>query len=334
MFDILSIGDATLDTFVRIEDATVTCSLEKEQCLLCLNYADKIPITRLDRVIGGNAANSAIGFSRLNFDSAIYNIVGGDDIGKQVLKTFKNEKVSLKFVKIDKKSKSNYSVVLNFKGERTILIHHEPRKYSILHGIEATRFMYLTSLGRDFSEYFKKLAEVVKKHHIFLGYNPGTFQLRAGVAKMKEILKVANVLLVNKEEAILLAEKRRKIQHPHEITSVQRLKNLFKILHSYGPEIIVITDGPVGSYVSDGKNAYEIGIFDVPIVERTGAGDSYSTGFLAALMNEKNISEAMRWGTANAASVIGKIGPQAGLLNAKGMDKMLKRFKTVQATTF
>src|SRR3990170_5299130 len=154
---------------------------------------------------------------------------------------------------------------------------------------------------------------------------------RGGVAKMKEILKATNVLLVNKEEAISLAEKRRKMQHPHEITSVQRLKNIFKILHSYGPEIVVITDGPVGSYASDGKNTYEIGIFDAPIVERTGAGDSYSTGFIAALMNEENIMEAMRWGTANATSVIGKIGPQAGLLNEKGIQKMLKRFKNVQA---
>ena len=91
MLDIISIGDATLDTFVKINDASVMCTLEKETCMLCLNYADKIPIVRLDQKVAGNAANVAVGASRLGLRSGLYSMIGSDDTGK-ILRTMKREK--------------------------------------------------------------------------------------------------------------------------------------------------------------------------------------------------------------------------------------------------
>ena len=43
MFDLITIGDSTIDTIVIIDEAKVTCDLKKEHCMLCLSYADKIP---------------------------------------------------------------------------------------------------------------------------------------------------------------------------------------------------------------------------------------------------------------------------------------------------
>jgi sugar/nucleoside kinase (ribokinase family) len=102
---------------------------------------------------------------------------------------------------------------------------------------------------------------------------------------------------------------------------------LLKRLKALGCGIVVITDGPKGSYVYDGKRMLKLGIFDVPVIERTGCGDAYATAFVAALHHGKDVAEAMRWGTANSASVISYIGPQQGLLRTAGMKKLLARFK-------
>lgn len=91
-----------------------------------------------------------------------------------------------------------------------------------------------------------------------------------------------------------------------------------------GPEMVVITDGPNGAYGFDGTTYQHIGIFPVPVVERTGAGDAFSTGCLAALIQKKSLRDAMRWGTFNSASVIQKVGPQAGLLKKNEMMKLLR----------
>ena len=131
MFDIITIGDATLDVFVEIDEASVLCTLEKENCVLCLSYADKIPVKKLTRVPGvGNAANVAVGSARLGLKTAIYTILGMDQTAKQICQTFKKEKVSQEYVVRDKKNKnSNYSVVINYRTERTILVFHETLAY-------------------------------------------------------------------------------------------------------------------------------------------------------------------------------------------------------------
>ena len=65
VYDMISVGDATLDVFVNLIEASVLCNIQKDVCQLCLSYADKIPVESVQRVIGGNAANNAVGSSRL-----------------------------------------------------------------------------------------------------------------------------------------------------------------------------------------------------------------------------------------------------------------------------
>ena len=61
MLEIISIGDVTEDIFVQVDELQLICNHEKENCLLCMKYADKIAAKRVDKLIGGNAGNVAIG---------------------------------------------------------------------------------------------------------------------------------------------------------------------------------------------------------------------------------------------------------------------------------
>ncbi len=108
-------------------------------------------------------------------------------------------------------------------------------------------------------------------------------------------------------------------------------KALLRQLQQVGPRQGVVTDGPNGAYAFDGKRFWSMPIFEVPVIERTGAGDSFSTGVIAALAAGESMKEALRWGTFNSASVIQDVGPQKGLLKKSEMQKFLRTHKDVQA---
>jgi len=106
-----------------------------------------------------------------------------------------------------------------------------------------------------------------------MGFNPGTYQLRFGAEKLREIYKHTYVLFVNREEAAYVLH-----------TKSEDIKKLFKGLHALGPKVVVITDGPAGAYASDGVNKYFMPSYPdpKPPISRTGAGDAFSTGFSVA----------------------------------------------------
>ncbi len=316
-FDIISIGDATLDTFVRVAEASLMCTVDRENCLLCFNYADKIPITSLDRTVAGNAANNAVGAARLGMNAALYSIVGNDEIGQQIIAQMKKEGVSLKYLQVDKKHPSNYSIVLNYRGERTILYYSEPRVYR-LPPLAPAAWVYYTAIGSNHHNLERAMLRYLKKHGAKLGYNPGTGQIREGLGRLKPLLAVTEVLFVNKQEAEQLVGRRGEM---HELA---------QSLRQTGPKVVVITDGAHGAHAFDGQRLYKMGVYPAKVVEMTGAGDSFATGFVAALARRLSIADALKWGTANSAGVIGKIGPQAGLQNVAGIKRMIAKYRSVK----
>jgi len=85
MYNVITIGDALIDTHVLINDASVECDINKTNCKLCLDYASKIPITDSFQSLGGNAANVAIGIKKLGLNSTILTSIGDDSNGKIIL---------------------------------------------------------------------------------------------------------------------------------------------------------------------------------------------------------------------------------------------------------
>ncbi len=318
-FDLITIGDSQLDSFVDLTSASVSCQINKKQCLLCLNYAEKIPVSALQHEIAGNAANAAIGSARLGLHAAMYTVLGDDEVGHKIEKKLIDEKVSDAYVRFVKNKDTNYSVVLNYQGERTQLVYNEKRMYT-LPRLKKSRWVYLTALGEGSASIHHSLIDYMKKYDVKLAYNPGHHQI-ADTKSMRDILDFVDLLLVNKEEAEkILGKKDGRI-----------MKQLLSDLHHLGPSQVIITDGPKGAYAHDGKKIYFMPILDVPVVERTGAGDSFSTGVIAAIIRGESLAEALRWGQLNSASVIQYVGPQKGLLTLRVMHRWSKKYSALKA---
>lgn len=323
MLDVISIGDVTEDVFVNVgKVASTSCNSSGRSCELAFSFPTKLPILKVDKLIGGNAGNMAIGASRLGLNSALYAEVGSDTQGTRLKESLKVNSVSTKYFFQKKGEKTNYSVVLYYKGDRTILVHHEKRKYQFPK-LAKSKWVYLTSMAHGSEKIFPKLKKYLKSSGAKMGFNPGTYQLKLGLKKISSMLKLSTYVCINTEEAQRILK-----------TKKRDFRYLTRKLHETGPGIAIITDGGNGSYCYDGEKYYFCPIFDVPIVERTGCGDAFSTGFLSALSKGKSVPEALTWGTVNSAGVIQKVGPQDGLVKKSLLLKILKANPSFKAREF
>ena len=316
-FDFVAIGDTTIDAFIRIKEASVNCDINKENCQICFDFANKVPYESVTIVPAvGNSANAAVAAARLGLKSAYVGNVGNDQNGKDCVNAFKAENVYTKFIKIHKDKKTNYHYVLWFKDERTILIKHEEFAYELPH-IGSPKWIYLSSLGENSLSFHQEIENYLKFHpETNLAFQPGTFQMKFGQEKLAGIYKMTKVFICNLQEAQrILATKEDK---PLE---------LMRMISWLGPKITVITDGTKGAYAYDGNDAWFMPPYPdpKPPFERTGAGDAFSSTFVAGLAMGKSIEEALMMAPINSMSVVQKIGAQAGLLTLPELEKYLQQ---------
>jgi ribokinase len=318
-FDILSVGDSVTDAFIKLFDdqAQIVKDGQGGQWL-AMPFATKLPFDHTEIVHAvGNASNAAVAFARLGLKSAFTTNVGGDAEGREMIASLHNNGVDTRLVRVNPGKKSNYHYVLWYKEERTILIKHEEYDYDWPHlrRREIPRWVYFSSISEHAMEYHDDIAEWLEDHlEVQLAFQPGTFQMKAGVKRLHKLYKRTAVLILNREEAVLVGGGK------HD-----DINDLFDKLHVLGPRIVVITDGPKGAYASDGVQRLKMPPYpdSAPPYERTGAGDAFASTLVAALAKGLSLEDALRWAPINSMNVVQHVGAQAGLLKERQLLEFL-----------
>lgn len=313
MLDMITIGDIKLDTFVLLHDANLQCELKMPECKLCLDYGAKIDVKIVDSQIAGSAPNVAVGLSRQKLQTAVLSVLGKDATEPLAYKVLEKEGVDTRYIKALKGEQSTYSVVLNFKGEKTILTGHIEHDYTLPKRMQKPKWLYVCELGGGYEKMYKEVIRYKKQDGVKIAANPGNIQIEERKKELLALFKHLEVLFVNKEEAQYLTK-----------SKSLEIHKLAGALSKLGPKHVVITDGKNGAYEYNGKGLQYCPIFEAKLLEATGAGDAFATGFLGALLHGKECTEALRWGAVNAASSIEFVGPQKGLLSAAQIKKRLK----------
>ena len=324
MYQLVAIGDPIFDTHVQIADESAECHTTADhKTHLCLDYGAKIPIIDSFQSLGGNAPNVAIGGSKLGMSTALVSTVGDDANGHMAIEAFATHDVNTDAVTFSKKARTRYSIILNYKAERTILSFSEKKSYVWPKPFPETEWVYYTGLSEGYETMQDKLFDHLKKHPtIRLAINPGSYMLKYALDALRSSVSRADILIVNKEEAEQI------VMQPQK-----KAKSIEALLHnllSLGAHEVVLTDGPNGSYAGTSDELWYLPAYPVPVVAKTGAGDAFSSAYLTARYHGHDIPHALEWGTANSSGVIGAHGPHAGLLDKKGVEKMIQKFKTVQ----
>jgi ribokinase len=313
-FDFIAVGDIVTDAFIKLKEAEIETGADGRE-RLSMRFGDKIPYESVTVVPAvGNSPNAAVAASRLGLRSALVSNIGADDSGEEMLASLDKDKVATKFIAKHSDHKSNYHYVLWYQDDRTILVKHEDysREWQ---DIGQPKWLYLSSLGENSLFYHQNIGEYLMAHsEVKLAFQPGTFQMKLGVEELKDIYARSEIFFCNKQEARQILQ-----------TDNQDIKVLLNGLAKLGPEMVVVTDGPAGAYLLTENEYWHMPIYpDVaPPVDRTGAGDAFSSTFTAMLALGKSVTEALRLAPINSMNVVQYVGAQAGLLTLPELEKFL-----------
>ncbi len=319
--DIACVGNVIIDAFFSIPEDSDHTRINTETGELCFKVGEKVPVDSAVFQLGGNACNVSVGLSRLGFRTALIAEIGTETFTNKIKTTLMQEGVNISHL-VESNTADSIAVGINFKDDRSLFVHHVQRQHNFSYDHLQSKWMYLSSMGESWRHVYREVPAYVKRTGTKLAFNPGTRQVDAqDIEALSSALSVAEVLFLNKEEALKVLGMKREKKHTRQL-----IDDLLFALQKLGPKIVIITDGNHGSFILDkeGKVHHESVDRNVPIVERTGAGDGFATGFLGAIMYGYDIPTAMKWGTKNAGSVIGKVGAQPGLLTKAQIERKLK----------
>lgn len=303
---ILSVGAAVQDVFLSHSDEFEPVS-EKgvHEQFMKLELGAKADVNNITFSTGGGATNAAVTFSRQGLSAIFMGTIGRDPAGLAVLDDLDKEGVDTKHVSYNEKLSTGYSVLLLAPtGERTILTyrgastHYDVKNFDIS-DVDAN-WMYVSSMAGCF-EVLDKLFHQARRKGMKIMFNPGKKEL-AHPAKLRGLLEDVEILSVNKDEMQQLVEG-------------QSIEELVMHGRHYVP-VVIVSDGPNGVCASDGKTIAKAGMYqDVKVIDRTGAGDAFGSGFLSQWVQGKSLKDCIVYASANSTSVVQHIGAKTGILH-------------------
>lgn len=321
-YDFITVGGAVVDeTFKTNEGKLVDNGRDiLRQKLIGFEYGAKINISDYEYYFGGGAANTAVSFSRLGFKTAALVQIGEDERASMIRESFKKEKVSDKFLKTSKDSPTGFSfIIITKNGEHVAFTYRGANdslkvNFAEKKALEQSRWVHITSLSGGWEEVLDKVFSAVG---VRFSWNPGNFQLKAGAKKLAKYIKLTDILILNKDEAIELAVSDPRWKKKNK-RFLQKPENLLKIMSELGAGTAVLTCGEKGAYAYDGERIYyEKAAKVAKVADTTGVGDAFSSSFAAGMEKyDGDIKKAMKLGIKNSAGVLKKPGAQNGLIRA------------------
>lgn len=301
---IVTIGKAVQDVFLKSSKAFKQLEhkgVKYEQ----LPVGQKLDLDEVIFATGGNVTNAAVTFARQGLHSRYAWCLGTDVSSEVILQELDKEGVDTAHVVQKDRYKASYSVILMLTGgERTILNYKGTPLTANNHDldlsiIDSADWLYLSALGD--MDLLEEIISRAAKHGVKIMLNPAGSELKQ-TDKLRGLLEDVEVLSVNKEEAQM-------------IVSGESLEELARHGTHYCP-VMIVSDGPNGAVATDGKTIVTAGMYeDVPVVDRTGGGDAFGSGFLSYYSRGESLKDSIVFASANSTSVVTKVGAKEGILH-------------------
>lgn len=316
-YDFVAIGDITTDEFIQLkkERAVVNTDLSGRE-VLSMYFGDKLEFDDAVNVPAvGNSPNAAVSATRLGIKTGLVCDIGDDEGGTEILEWLKKEGVDTSFIDVQAGKSTNHHYVLRYGPERTILIKHEAYEYKVPE-MGSPKWVYFSSVGEQSIPYHHEIAAYVNAHpETKLAFQPGSFQIQLGHIELKDVYETCTLFFCNKEEAQTILA-----------TDEKDMPTLLRKFRELGPTMPVITDGPRGSYILDeNDDVWHMPMYPdpAPPVDRTGAGDAFSSTLTSLLAAGLSVPEALARAPINSMSVVQEIGAQKGLLSRAQIEEYL-----------
>jgi len=344
---VLTVGGAMIDTIAiidsdRIERMTM---LNADNSFLLLEEGRKTEAREISTHCGGGAVNAAVSMARQGLDVATLVKLGRDDRAEMIMARLLSEGVSTRWVLRDARAPTGASVlvaahdrnaaIFTFRGANTLL-EREDLKPEVF-GVDV---VYVSGLSNRSADCFPMIVAQAKAAGALVAANPGVRQLTARGSALLEALERIDILAVNTVEADALApvlaarcgeggaaldllpgeEPPRLVARGIAGGGFElSLAAFFCALAELGPRYVVLTDGRHGAFVATREEIVFCPVIDVPVAGTAGAGDAFTSTFTAQIALGSDGETAIRAATLNAASVLGHVDTQTGLLTGEAL---------------
>lgn len=281
------------------------------------------PAYPIDVQAGGSAANTIIGMAKLGVSCGFVGIVANDAYGKLLLSEFKTRKVdTTKIVIRTPKDLSDHSglveAYVDKKGRRSLFV--KPGVNSTLKFkevnlayIKKASFIHLSSFVDD--EQFmiqKKLIDKIDDK-LKLSFSPGSLYCERGLKEISPFIKKSYIVFLDKREIYQLM----KVNYKKAASSLLKM----------GPQIVAVTLGKEGCYIATKKQQFKAPSHKVKVLDTTGAGDAFASGFLYGLLQDLPLKECAKIGNIVAGFSISRIGARSGLPSKKELSSVIQTSK-------
>ncbi|MDR3515518.1 MAG: carbohydrate kinase family protein [Azospirillaceae bacterium] len=350
--NILTVGGATIDTIAIIGSDRIErmAMFNAHSSFLLLEEGHKTEAQEVSTHCGGGAVNAAVAMARFGVDVATLVKLGQDARAETLLARLMAEGVSTRWIRRDARAPTGASVLVSshdrnaaiftFRGANTLL---EPQ--DIHEDAFSVDAVYITNLSNKSAECFPLIVKYAKQHGALVATNPGIRQLSAHGGAFHQCLNQIDIIAINRTEAGAMvpglmarsgefdaaaAAMAAKSQPGLSSEAVSgggfdmSLTDFFRAVTALGPKYVVVTDGSRGAFVGTRDEVLFCPSLNCSVVGTAGAGDAFSSTFTAFIVLGRSPEEALRAATTNAASVVGHVDTQTGLLSLAAIEEALQ----------
>lgn len=340
MYDFITIGSATQDVFIQSDVASIVTvsQTSKKSEFMSFPYGAKTEIADFSKNLGGGAVNTATNLANLGFKTSTIIKLGNDELNSIIKLKLAKSGIDIMNIIDSQKYLTGFSIILvSFQGDRTVLAHrganaHVHEKEVNFDAIKNSRWVYVSPLSGDSNKILDKISKFCEENKINLAINAGTTALKKGAKYFSKILKTAQIVVMNKEEASLVTKIQVRPDSKEEKFSLCEVHpdivSMLKQLRMGTDAVVAITDGKNGVYCFDGKTIYICPQFPAIVTSTLGAGDAFSSTFCASVDKFNwDIEKALKYATVNSASVCEHFGAQEGFLKFDEIEEKINTNK-------
>lgn len=288
-----------------------------------------VPAKNIGFSCGGDALNEAVYLSRLGKKTELITLLGDDEAAGMIYKCLRENDISSDKVTVSKDIVTSMNIVLvDEAGERYFITNPESslRKLSKEHilpyidgmgDIVSFASIFVSSMLSisDLAEIFKAIKEKLGR---ILVADMTTAKKGEKIADLEPVLGYIDYIIPNEKEAALLTG------------DSDPIKSASSFIE-HGAKAVIIKCGKDGCVYTDGTQRWAISAYPANVVDSTGAGDSFVSGFIYGLSEGMDISDCCRYGCAVASTVVEKMGSQNGITDINEVDRRFASLSAMKA---
>lgn len=258
----------------------------------------------LNIIPGGKGANQAVAAARQGTSTAMVGRVGNDSFGPELINNLKQNGVDTSHVQTDPESATGTAIiVVDAKGQNSIVLSPGGNGRvtpADVNDISFSSYKLLLLQLEIPVEAVLAAAQRAKENGLRVLLNPAPAR-----PLPDELLSLPDFLVPNESELSLLTNL--------PVNDIPSAENAAKTLIERGIQTVIVTLGANGALIVSKESTKHIPSFQVDVVDTTAAGDAFIGGFASALLQNKLLEEAVRYGCACGALAATKFGAQPSL---------------------